>query len=95
MAAKIDTSPARGTRDVLPDEVALRDHAQAVILATYARHGYAHVETPALESLALLSGSQGGENEKLIFKVLKRGQKLDAALAAAAIAGHFVDVRDL
>jgi histidyl-tRNA synthetase len=76
MGTKIDTSPARGTRDVLPDEVELRDQARDVILATYRRFGYAHIETPALESMALLAGSQGGENAKLIYRILKRGKKL-------------------
>src|SRR5205807_1111620 len=57
----------------------LRDQASATILATYKRYGFRRVETPALENLKLLLGSGGGENEKLIYKVLKRGAKLDAA----------------
>jgi histidyl-tRNA synthetase len=66
-------------RDVLPDEVALRDWALAQILAVYRRHGFVRIETPAVESLRLLLRSEGGENEKLIFKILKRGEKLAAA----------------
>jgi histidyl-tRNA synthetase len=66
-------------RDVLPDEVALRDWAMAQILAVYRRHGFVRIETPAVESLRLLLRSDGGENEKLIFKILKRGEKLAAA----------------
>jgi histidyl-tRNA synthetase len=66
-------------RDVLPDEVALRDWAMAQILAVYRRHGFVRIETPAVESLRLLLRSDGGENEKLIFKILKRGEKLEAA----------------
>ncbi len=66
-------------KDLLPPEVELRDRASATILATYARYGFRRVETPALENLRLLLGSGGGENEKLIYKVLKRGAKLDAA----------------
>jgi histidyl-tRNA synthetase len=66
-------------RDVLPDEVALRDWALAQILAVYRRHGFVRIETPAVESLRLLLHSEGGENEKLIFKILKRGEKLAAA----------------
>lgn len=77
MGRKTDTSPARGMRDVLPAEVELRDHAREVILATYRRFGYSHIETPALETIERLTGSEGGENEKLIYKVLKRGDKLD------------------
>src|SRR2546428_11769156 len=80
MAAKINTAPPRGTRDVLPDEVELRDVATQRIVAVYRSYGFRRIETPALESLALLAGSDGGENEKLIFKVLKRGEDLEAAL---------------
>ena len=78
-AVKLDTAPPRGMRDVLPPEVELRDRASSTILATYKRYGFRRVETPALENLKLLLGSGGGENEKLIYKVLKRGAKLDAA----------------
>src|SRR5437867_4851795 len=66
-------------KDLLPSEVELRDRATATILATYKRYGFRRIETPALENLKLLLGSGGGENEKLIYKVLKRGAKLDAA----------------
>jgi histidyl-tRNA synthetase len=76
---KLDTAPPRGMKDLLPPEVELRDLASATILATYKRYGFRRVETPALENLRLLLGSGGGENEKLIYKVLKRGAKLDAA----------------
>src|SRR5437899_1145121 len=84
MAAKINTTPPRGTRDVLPDEVELRDAATQRIVAVYRSYGFRRIETPALESLALLSGSDGGENEKLIFKILKRGEDLEAALRAGS-----------
>jgi histidyl-tRNA synthetase len=76
---KLDTAPPRGMKDLLPPEVELRDQASATILSTYKRYGFRRVETPALENLKLLLGSGGGENEKLIYKVLKRGAKLDAA----------------
>src|SRR6266478_531627 len=79
MVVKLDTAPPRGMKDLLPPEVELRDQASATILATYKRYGFRRVETPALENLKLLLGSGGGENEKLIYKVLKRGAKLDAA----------------
>ena len=75
-------------RDVLPDEVALRDWAMAQILAVYRRHGFVRIETPAVESLRLLLRSDGGENEKLIFKILKRGEKLQTA-------GRPEDIADL
>jgi histidyl-tRNA synthetase len=75
-------------RDVLPDEVALRDWAMAQILAVYRRHGFVRIETPAVESLRLLLRSDGGENEKLIYKILKRGERL-------ATAGRPEDMADL
>jgi len=78
VAVKLDTAPPRGMKDLLPAEVELRDRATAMILATYTRYGFRRIETPALENLQLLLGSGGGENEKLIYKVLKRGAKLDS-----------------
>jgi histidyl-tRNA synthetase len=64
-------------RDILPAEAEVRDWAASTILAVYRQHGFRRIETPALESLELLTGGGGGDNEKLIFKVLKRGEKLD------------------
>ena len=81
MAEKLPTAPPRGMRDVLPDEVELRDAATQAIVTVYRSYGFRRIETPALESLRLLIGSEGGENEKLIFKVMKRGEDLEAALA--------------
>jgi histidyl-tRNA synthetase len=80
VAARVSTVPPRGMRDVLPAEVELRDAATQQILTVYRSFGFRRIETPALESLRLLAGSEGGENEKLIFKVLKRGEDLDEAL---------------
>jgi histidyl-tRNA synthetase len=70
---KIDNSPARGTRDLLPASVAVRDHVLESITTVYRRFGYQRIETPALEDIRRLQGGQGGENEKLIFQVLRRG----------------------
>lgn len=67
-------------KDLLPREVELRDGAAAAILATYKRYGFHRIETPALENLRLLLGSGGGENEKLIFKILKRGARLESVV---------------
>jgi histidyl-tRNA synthetase len=75
---KRDPSPPRGMRDILPAESELRDRVAETILETYRAFGFRHIETPALERIEMLSGSGGGENEKLIFKVLKRGEKLEA-----------------
>jgi histidyl-tRNA synthetase len=77
-------------RDILPADADLRDFAAGTILGVYRRHGFRRVETPALEHLALLTGGGGGENEKLIFKVLKRGEKLD--LGAAATEADLADL---
>src|SRR5262245_3170224 len=81
-AARLPTEPPRGMRDILPAEAELRDWAAGAILGVYRRHGFRRIETPALESLSLLTGGGGGENEKLIFKVLKRGERLDLRTAA-------------
>lgn len=77
MAAKI--VPARGMRDVLPVEKARREHALSTIRAVYRSFGFDEVETPVLEDLSRLESGQGGENEKMLFKVLRRG--LDGAEA--------------
>ncbi|HEV8555800.1 MAG TPA: histidine--tRNA ligase [Actinophytocola sp.] len=69
----MDLTPARGTRDLLPAAVAVRDHVLATITEVYRRYGYQRIETPALENTERLAGSQGGENEKLIYRVLRRG----------------------
>ena len=84
--ARIDTAPARGMRDILPDEAAVRDRAMATILDVYRRHGFVRIETPAVENLRLLTGGEGGENEKLIYKILKRGDKLAAAQDSGELA---------
>lgn len=70
---KRDNSPARGHRDLLPDDVGTRDALLAEIAGVYSRYGYRRIETPALENIEHLTGGQGGENEKLIFRVLRRG----------------------
>ena len=70
---KIDNSPARGMRDLLPADVAVRDHVLESISAVYRRFGYQRIETPALEHIDRLSSGEGGDNEKLIFEVLRRG----------------------
>jgi histidyl-tRNA synthetase len=66
-------------RDLLPGQVATRDWASARILEVYASYGFTRLETPAVENLKVLIGAQGGENEKLIFKIMKRGEKLSAS----------------
>ena len=68
--------PVTGMKDIMPDEMLIRDYVTSVIKDTYRSFGFTPMETPCMESIANLSSKQGGENEKLIFKVLKRGEKL-------------------
>lgn len=74
------TQPLKGMRDLLPHEQALRDSIQSQILATYRAAGFQRISTPILEDMENLDKSDGGDNLNLIFKVLKRGDKLVAAL---------------
>ena len=66
-------------RDIVPPEAELRRQVANRILDVYAGYGYEVIETPAFEELDVLIGSDGGDNEKLIFKVLKRGARLEEA----------------
>ncbi len=68
--------PVTGMKDILPAEMQVRDYVIRVIQETYKSFGFSHIETPCMENIGNLSSRQGGENEKLIFKVLKRGEKL-------------------
>ena len=68
------TRPARGMRDFLPDEVRKREFVVEVIERTYRRYGFEPLETPALENIETLTGKYGEEGNKLIFKVLRRGE---------------------
>ena len=63
-------------RDILPAEMEVRAALQQTIRETYRRYGFTEIETPVVEHIGNLTSKQGGENEKLIFKVLKRGEKL-------------------
>ena len=87
---KMDNSPARGTRDLLPSAVATRDHVLATITDVYHRFGYQRIETPALEDITRLTGGQGGENEKLLFQVLRRG--LPATVEADTPLSELIDL---
>ena len=69
--------PVNGMKDILPQEMAVRDYVIASIKKTYASFGYVPIETPVMESIENLQSKSGGENEKLIFKILKRGEKLN------------------
>jgi histidyl-tRNA synthetase len=87
---KIDNSPARGMRDLLPADVAVRDHVLESISAVYRQYGYQRIETPALENIERLQSGEGADNEKLIFQVLKRG--LPPEVAAGTSLRDLVDL---
>ena len=77
-------NPPRGMRDFLPAEKSKRDAVLGLIKDTYVAHGFQEIETPAMEDLARLTSGQGGDNEKLAYRVMKRGAELDQALADGA-----------
>lgn len=78
------STPVKGTRDYLPSETAIRDYLQEIIRTTYQEAGFERITTPIIEDAANLDKSEGGENLNLIFRILKRGQKLTSALQADA-----------
>ncbi|WP_455058394.1 histidine--tRNA ligase [Jutongia sp.] len=74
-------TPVKGTRDYLPKETEIRDFLQNIIMETYSSAGFQRITTPIIEDSVNLDKSEGGENLNLIFKILKRGKKLESALA--------------
>lgn len=70
-----------GMKDILPKEMELREYLLGIIQSSYKSYGFNRIETPALEDISNLTGGQGGDNEKLIFKILKRGEKLNLETA--------------
>ncbi len=75
-------TPVKGMADMLPADMRLREHVLGMIKETYAKYGFMQIETPMMEHIENLTSKQGGDNEKLIFKVLKRGRDLEKAIAA-------------
>lgn len=73
--------PVNGMKDVLPREMEIRDYVTGIIKDTYRSFGFTPIETPCMEDIGNLTGKLGGDNEKLIFKILKRGEKLDLSSA--------------
>lgn len=71
----------KGTRDYLPKQAALREYMERTILSCYRENGFQRIMTPAIEDIENLDKSDGGENLNLIFKIMKRGDKLEKALA--------------
>ncbi|MCI9237824.1 MAG: histidine--tRNA ligase [Dorea sp.] len=76
MAMALKKKPVTGMKDMLPDEMEIRDYLIGLIKDTYKTFGFTSMETPCVEHIENLCSKQGGDNEKLIFKIMKRGEKL-------------------
>ena len=81
---ELKKKPVTGMKDILDREMAVREHVMRMIRETYATFGFTQIETPCVEHIENLNSKQGGENEKLIFRILKRGEKLRLAEARSA-----------
>lgn len=79
MGDKLIKKPTTGMKDILPQEMEIRDYVEQTVRSVYGSFGFEHIETPVVEHIENLCSDQGGENEKLIFKIMKRGEKLDIA----------------
>ena len=77
----LSKKPVTGMKDILPAEMQIRDYVMGVIKENYKKFGFTPIETPCVENIGNLSNKQGGENEKLIFKIMKRGEKLNLETA--------------
>ncbi len=77
----LNKKPVTGMKDIMPEEMVIRDYVISVITETYSKFGFTRIETPCVESIENLTNKQGGDNEKLIFKILKRGEKLNLETA--------------
>ena len=73
---KLTKKPVTGMKDILPKEMAIRDYVIGLIKETYRSYGFYSIDTPSMEHIENLCSKQGGDNEQLIFKILKRGEKL-------------------
>lgn len=85
---KFRTQPAKGTRDILPVDMNLRNYVLDTIKSTYKEKGFTQIQTPSIENIDLLTNSDGGENLRMLFKILKRGDKL-------TLNGQEADLADL
>src|SRR5213082_3453419 len=70
----VSTKPPSGTRDFLPDEIRRREYVIGIVRDVYERYGFEPLETPAFENIETLLGKYGEEGNKLIFKILRRGE---------------------
>lgn len=81
----LSKKPMTGMKDIMPDEMKVRNYVKRVIEETYLAYGFSQIETPVVENIQNLTNKQGGENEKLIFKILKRGEKLNLETAETEV----------
>jgi len=77
---KFIKTPVKGMNDMLPSDMRMREHVLSMIKKSYALYGFMQIETPCMEHIENLTSKQGGDNEKLIFKVMKRGAELARAI---------------
>jgi len=75
--------PVTGMKDITPQEMQIREYVMNQIKETYKSFGFSQIETPCVEHIENLTSKQGGDNEKLIFKILKRGEKLNLEHASS------------
>ncbi|MBQ5325499.1 MAG: ATP phosphoribosyltransferase regulatory subunit, partial [Oscillospiraceae bacterium] len=85
-------SNVKGTVDYLPNETAIRDYLQSEILKVYTSNGFTRITTPIIEDIENLDKSEGGENLNLIFKILKRGDKLQKAFEGELTENNLADM---
>ncbi len=85
----------KGTNDYLPNEVEIRDYLSDKILSVYKENGFEHITTPIIEDIENLDKSDGGENLNLIFKIMKRGDKLDKALEKSVTSQNENELADM
>lgn len=78
--AKMNTAPLSGMRDFLPLDVLRRNYVIDIVKRVYQKYGFEPLETPTMERLSTLTGKYGEEGDQLLFRVLKRGEKLEEAL---------------
>ncbi len=80
-----NTNPARGMRDFLPADIRKRNYVIGIIREVYEKYGFEPLETPSIENLSTLTNKYGEEGDQLMFKILKRGEKLDKKIEASEI----------
>ena len=85
LSSEVNTGPARGMRDFLPEDVRRRQYVIGVIADVYQKYAFEPLETPAVENLETLQGKYGEEGDRLIFKILKRGEGAETGQADLAL----------